>query len=319
MFKFLFFMICLFFLGKTFKSFARILSKEFYILFLKFLVIGFVSASCFYFFETTLFLETVFAEESSSAEKEANATTKDSSKIKEDPSLIKKVAYFVWDYKWIILVSLTFIIFISYAAYQGDPSVADQMRGVAVDPNLPATSNEIRYFEEFAKETFQEAPDKAAGWPTKFVASNSEIFAPNDIYLHSPIVVAPNTLNSVTNDLAGPIYRVYPCKPILHADNLTLGNSWGWSHDPSSAYWIAEANKIFPTVIMKHFELSDPNLILSYQKVALVEPTTLNYAFYHRVSIHPITDVELSNVYETTFKGSNLKSVYMKDNESAWS
>ena len=282
------------------------------------MAIGFVSVSCFYFFETTLFLETVFAEESSSSETEANSSTKDASKIKENQGLIKKVAYFVWDYKWIVLVSLTFIIFVSYAAYQGDPSVADQMRGVAVDPNLPATSNEIRYFEEFAKGTFQETSARAAGWPTKFVASNFEIFAPNDVYLHSPIVVAPNTLNPVTNELAGPIYRVYPCKPLLHADDIQIGNSWGWSQDPSSAFWIAEANKVFPTEIPKHFELSDPNIILSYQKVALVEPNTLNYAFYHRVSIHPITDAELSNVYETTFKGSNLKSVYMKDNEAGF-
>jgi hypothetical protein len=37
------------------------------------------------------------------------------------------------------------------------------MRGVAVDPNLPATSNEIRYFEEFAKGTFQETSARAAG------------------------------------------------------------------------------------------------------------------------------------------------------------
>jgi hypothetical protein len=64
-------------------------------LFLKSLAIGFVSVSCFYFFETTLFLETVFAEESSSSETEANSSTKDASKIKENQGLIKKVAYFV--------------------------------------------------------------------------------------------------------------------------------------------------------------------------------------------------------------------------------
>jgi len=57
------------------------------------------------------------------------------------------------------------------------------------------------------------------------------------------------------------------------------------------------------------------NLIISYQKVVLVDPLSFNFNYYHKFAIHPLNSEALSTPFETTFDGKIIKAFYLKDLE----
>jgi len=56
-----------------------------------------------------------------------------------------------------------------------------------------------------------------------------------------------------------------------------------------------------------------PDLMFSYQKVVLVDPSTLHYNYYHKFAMHPLNTEALSTHLETQFDGKILKAFYLKD------
>lgn len=57
------------------------------------------------------------------------------------------------------------------------------------------------------------------------------------------------------------------------------------------------------------------DIVLSYQKVVLVDPSTLHYNYYHKFAIHPLDTEAMSTYLETHFDGKIIKAFYLKDLE----
>lgn len=120
-------------------------------------------------------------------------------------------------------------------------------------------------------------------------------------------------------------FRVYPTKPILHEDpSLSIlvnqhqavpvvltNNPYGFSNEPSMEYWVNHAKALYPMLN----ELQ-PSFVLQYQKVALADPSTLNYAYFHQVSLVPTNIDTLSTPFETKLNEQLLRVYLFKDNEA---
>jgi len=55
---------------------------------------------------------------------------------------------------------------------------------------------------------------------------------------------------------------------------------------------------------------------LQYHKVALVDPVSMTYTYYHQVDIVPINSEALSTPFETHLSERVIKSFLFKDNEA---
>jgi len=195
------------------------------------------------------------------------------------------------------------------------PPISDDLaRGLVTNPNLP----DPKYFVEDLS-GFKQNLQVAAQLPEHFQATKVFFETPESKQLTGLLV----------NDGAGGTlpFRVYPAKPILLADAhhpvfdvaavnapsviVAPSTPFLYAEDPSTSYWIQHAVEAYPMLADMH-----PSLMLQYQKVALVDPMTLEYAYFHQVSVVPVNVEALSTPYETHLDARLLKVFFFKDNEA---
>lgn len=88
-------------------------------------------------------------------------------------------------------------------------TLKNRLAWAAEHPLLP---NTITFFEELPKGQFIYSPQT---FPDKFTAGMQ---AYGDSRGQIALAVCPDTKNLITGEYTGSVYRVYPCRPILHAE-----------------------------------------------------------------------------------------------------
>ncbi len=294
----------------------------------KFLFILVVSLSCFYFFETPLFLEAAFAEGTDSSNDVDDVKKKDITTPLEEKTRLQKIGDTAWDYKWWILSATIVIttVIISVIFFNTgtplEPTVSPTPPMVDEAPTLASlTRDEIQIFANLLNNPQLPATTKIFIENISNVSKMSLEAAarlPQDACLDKAFFGEAGSINLTgtiiqLKDSSIEAFRVYPATPTLLSDSK---GPFIYGDDPSTAYWISHAKSIFPA-------LSDSNLdplsfTLQYHKVALVDPINLTYAYYHQIDVVPTNAEALATPFETHLSERVLKVFIFKDNESGW-
>ncbi len=271
-------------------------------------------------------------------------------------SLFYKSGNFLWTYKFVILTTIvvttavtlyTFSV-IADSLHANPEDYAELVRILKYEklqyalyhPNVPNSAGKI-FFEDYGRDLFKHSLEFSSNLPEKFCGGYLSF---SDEARQNIVAVLDIAADPVTQYPLKDALLVYPVKPPLHANphnaifdisyrGAVLGqdydplllrlepvfeNSHGWSTDLAANYWIKYAID-HETWLQNYFVTrNEPSIILVYQKVALVDPSTMNYCFYHQISVRPVDLEAMLTPFETKIPNPTLKVFYFKDTEYLW-
>lgn len=225
----LYFILVFFIFTACILALTKIASKAFYSWFFRLFISFLISLTFFYFFETPLLWEAAFAEELSNS-----SETSDKAEVekKEEVSVLQKIGFTLWSYKWTILtISLLIPVFYIFFTFTGDGNASAEVGKIGAihssyAPNIQERllaftewsefPSDVKFFEDIPsfKNTFLHSPDD---FPAKITAG-PQIYS--DANLQNVVAMCSEVRNPATGNHIGAPYMVYAAKPILHAEAI---------------------------------------------------------------------------------------------------